>query len=286
MRKILIRIIAIFTLCFLTSLPTYAWDGYGWWDDCDDCSFWLDEVDVYPDYDWGFDDDWGNNDDWETDNDWDDYDEWDYDYDSGSNNNDNGWTDSNSNDDPPTEDSDQVKVEKVIEKVKVELVKMGVDITGIEFRYGSLCSSRGRCVNGIVELCSLSLRLEFKDQIAVVWHEIFHSKDDAPWSREIVRLPEPIMLNPPEHIKAFLQDYVAREIAGLNLNPYFADQSYSVRLTLENIHDPVYYQNEINAYTAEINSMTDVSDEYRQEREFLLWKHEQSLIISQQYYKK
>jgi len=52
------------------------------------------------------------------------------------------------------------------------------------------------------------------------------------------------------------------------------------------VNDPVYYENEINVYNAEMDEITDVSQEYQDEREFLLWRHEETLEVANQYYDK
>lgn len=64
------------------------------------------------------------------------------------------------------------------------------------------------------------------------------------------------------------------------------DRYIDYLFTIYSVGCPAFYQNEINAYEAEIKEWPDTSPAYTDERNYLLWLKKEYLKISQKYYNK
>lgn len=176
------------------------------------------------------------------------------------------------------------KVEDVIEYVKKQLRGMGVDISDINFIYVERCVSNAKMEDGEVHFCAKSLRYEPRDQVGMCWHEVYHVHNDEPWSKVQHDLEESIVLSPPADMAEYLRGYIKWDTGGADISDFFNNQMYNAELTVGSLRDPVYYQNEINAYEAEILAVPDVSKMYEGERLFLLWRFKELLKLANKYY--
>ena len=110
---------------------------------------------------------------------------------------------------------------------------------------------------------------------------MYHHNYDIPWNATSQSLPNPITLNAPSEYITYL-----KSTYGEGATQSYINIGVTMELTYTQIMSPAYYLNEINAYTSEENACDNVSDEYRLEREFLLWRNVMLLDIANQYYKK
>lgn len=157
----------------------------------------------------------------------------------------------------------------------------GIDIDSIRIIQADYCRANAKVVDGTIELCKKFFKYEFKDQVSIVWHEAYHIQNDNVWSKTEYRISPPVYL---ENVPQSVKDYI-NNVINADLEPEYSKKiGYDYEISVRTILDPVYYENEIRAYQAEIDVNKDVTPEYDAERQYMLWKHKQAYSLSKKYY--
>ncbi|NDV67086.1 hypothetical protein [Bacteroides sp. 224] len=179
--------------------------------------------------------------------------------------------------------------EMLIIQLKYHLDKKGMNTGKYKVVKGIECSAYARVIDEKIEICQLFAEKEFKDQVAILGHEIYHNEnDDNSWVREVKPLPFQLQLKlPPEHEKYVREYLVEKEMQYYpeELRNEEREKTYNDMTKYNFIKDPRYYQNEINAYTWEINTFMDVTPEYDAERRYRLWEYTQLKPYADQYHR-
>lgn len=129
------------------------------------------------------------------------------------------------------------------------------------------CLSNARKKDGLIEVCPLFYGWGIKDQYSILWHEVYHLRNDIPTIQDVQPLPEVVQLVPDNIIRNYMYRFALKELEGLILpnerrakimQDYVREYS-----SVESVCSPDYYLNEINAYRAEMATNKDVSEYYR-----------------------
>lgn len=198
---------------------------------------------------------------------------------------DEGAQSDNSKDDGQKDDDKDFDSE--ISKVKNELKKMGVNFSGIKIEEGD-CGDRSgtnafKGEGGIIYICSDMFEYDIKTQAAILWHEIYHIRNDQPVSDKPEFLSTTIRMTPPPDIDAIIWE---KSWDGAS-NEYEAENNYNAFVSFTVAFDLTYLQNELNCYNAERNLFPDsvVDVEYAKGRAMTIWITEMQIEISKEYYK-
>lgn len=143
--------------------------------------------------------------------------------------------------------------------------------------------------DGSIIFCHKSfVKFEKRDRLAMLWHEIYHTNYDNksfdPRATQELR-PREFIRNIPERIKTLMKksatyDFEDWNTPNIRFKEDMINQYYDSMLEVEWIHHPLYYENEVTTYEAEMGNPDDVSYYYRIEREIQLWIKEQYWEIS------
>lgn len=197
---------------------------------------------------------------------------------------------------PPIDDESPAKGEWTQEHMVKELVRLQTELEKIGVTLpadwsvviaGSGCSAYARINNraDLIEFCYRAFNeLTEKDRLSVLWHEVFHVLNDVSVDLEKKRkvIPTFIITNIPKDILEYMKEFAQYSYRGLDYPQVDKDIAsyWNAYLYVETIRHPSFYENEVKAYKAEIERMTDVSYYYEIERKVMLWIMEQHLIIS------
>ncbi|MDO5665021.1 MAG: hypothetical protein Q4G63_07170 [Bacteroidia bacterium] len=161
---------------------------------------------------------------------------------------------------------------------------------GVLLKPGEHCGVNARVLNGNIDICTQFFEnenLTDKDRVAIIYHEVFHIKNDKQTEMKEKRI-EPIRLNPPAEFKEFIMKYL---VIPSDYNSYNEpirtneiNLAYNSIITVYRILPPIYYENEITAYSNEMQTITDVSLYYKTMREYKLWENKELYKISIQKY--
>lgn len=169
------------------------------------------------------------------------------------------------------------------DNIRVALRKKGCDANSGSIEYvDENCSVNARVVDGGIQICNKFFNYEFRDQVSIIWHEVFHLNNDKPSGKSSLLLEDPVYI---ENVSVDIIDYI-NNVVNADLEDYSKQIAYNRMISLSEIRDSVYYENEIAAYQQEINTIKDVSPQYDAERKFMLWKHTASLDIAKKYLRK
>lgn len=151
------------------------------------------------------------------------------------------------------------------------------------------CATTARKYNGIIEICNLFYQWPLKDQYSILWHEIYHLRNDISVVGNTQLLSQPVQLVPDSEMLKIFHAITLDEIKGLFVLPQIKMLLIQDRkdkdLTVRYIEPPEYYKNEINAYKTEMETNTDVTESYQRIRKYQLWLNQERYKISQKYYK-
>ena len=171
------------------------------------------------------------------------------------------------------------KVNLVLPQIYEMLKEMGIDLSEFKLEIAIGCASSAQKYPGY----SIGICIKFvnggytlNDQTSIIWHEIFHAKNDDPktdMGYKPVTPPVSYSNIPPD-----IENYIRAKSIDNN--------DYNYLITRENIQSPQYYRNEIAAYQAEIKNGISVSSSYAKERAYLLWEHQQNLQIAEEHFYK
>jgi hypothetical protein len=101
--------------------------------------------------------------------------------------------------------------------------------------------SNARVIDGHIELCAKFLTLEtINDQVATIWHEIYHINNDLAWNPTSVQLPTPITLSVPNWVENYIKNVIYDGYTGSMLQNLYLEL-----ITINSISDTQYYLNEI-----------------------------------------
>lgn len=170
-------------------------------------------------------------------------------------------------------------------RLKTDLLAFfGLNAFDIDISYGTNLSAKGRVVDGKIELgTNLLKEYGYNDILSVVLHEVLHIKnDDNSWNNTPHKLSQTFVLeNIPSEFNNFILNYAEsfQTTSG-------AEWIYMDEITYNYINDPIYYKNEIKAYSQEIQMNSNVSKEYDIERKYMLWKSQRLYDIALANYNK
>ena len=184
----------------------------------------------------------------------------------------------------PNPDYDEIteKVNEILLEIFEILRELGVDLNDYEIEIAVGCASNARVdKDGTIGICASFVNKGYtiNDQASILWHEVYHVKNDKDYSLTEQKLTSPITYS---NIPVDIANYIKNEAHGYVLS----DQEYKQEITRSSISDPQYYRNEIAAYQAEMKNGINVSPAYAKEREYVYWRHQQNLKIAEQYYNK
>ena len=246
-------------------------DDYGW--DWDINGGELPEVVVTPDYDW---DQWL--DDTRPDGNVDPEPEEDYPEDPAE--------DQYLGGDTYDSEEQEIDVEKAVEKAKVELQKMGVNLSNINIKIitkteGNSVTNARRYADGTIEIYPRFGKWEnVKTQTAILWHEIYHLRNDRPISTDkSIQIEPPIKIEPPDDIKAIIEERIIKQ-TGFSKGSSGFDYAYQDDITFKSV-SPIYADNEYNSYIAEKEIFPDnlLDKEYVDERNYNIWYYGTELQV-------
>jgi len=177
----------------------------------------------------------------------------------------------------------QRQIQLLIPSLKSSLTAMGINVSDVVFKYTDNCWANAQCKDGAIEICKNFLNFGYNDQVAIVWHEMYHYYNTIPYSTNKVTLENPVTLtNVPEAYILFLrQKYI-----DVGYTETQIQACVNQELTYDKISDPNKFLNEINAYQAEMNACVVVSEAYSTERVYSLWLVQQLYNIATQNYNK
>jgi len=184
----------------------------------------------------------------------------------------------------PAPEYDEVtkKINEVLISIYKKFKEMGIDLNEYKIKIAVSCTTNARKEeDGTIGLCASFVTKGYglNDQISIIWHEVYHLKNDKDCSMILEKLPSPITYS---DIPVYIENYIKNDLYGEKI----PDRTYIDEITISHIKSPEYYKNEIATYQAEMNNGINVSPAYAQERNYLYWKHQQDLKISEQYYNK
>ncbi len=180
----------------------------------------------------------------------------------------------------PTITGGTVEQRNTIQNIVNDLISTyKLDMTGIkiELMEMSNCTSSAKLLpeySGI-GICPRFFQYNIYDQTAKLWHEVFHIKHDdrnckGPSTSENFTLVEP-----PADIKEDIIYLIETDYGFTQSDPewYSIYQNY---VCFGDRIDPIFNQNEISAYKAEIEEFPYISAHYSHERNYQLWLYETS----------
>lgn len=186
---------------------------------------------------------------------------------------------------PPTITGGTAEQRATIQSIVNELVSVyNLNMNGISIELMKTdCSSSAKIIPGYtgIGVCSQFFTYERCDQISKLWHEVYHYQNDdrrgetTPHYNNI----ESFIATPPNDIKQAIE-YMVEHCNNLSRELYGTviwNVAYNSWVTIDNFRNPIYTQNEINTYRAEIENVPNVSEYYANERKVLLWRHEECM---------
>ena len=124
--------------------------------------------------------------------------------------------------------------------------------------------------------------LNDNDRNAVLYHEMCHVINDKPVSPDRHELEKEV--TPPDipyHIEAYLAEQIRQDFP--DISDEKLEEEIRNEVTIFHIRDSSYYENELQAYQNEKELYPDdeISDYYKQVRDYAEWRYEQKLGIAQ-----
>ena len=137
------------------------------------------------------------------------------------------------------------------------------------------CSSNAKVIPGYlgIGICSKFFNYNSYDQTAILWHEVYHyQNDDRSW-KDLEGEHDYIYVVPPANIIEDITYLIERDF-GFTPDDSEWNSIYRDYIYVTNCFDPIFNQNEIDAYKAEINKFPNVSEQYAHDRNYELWLYE------------
>lgn len=164
------------------------------------------------------------------------------------------------------------------------LKRMGVDISNIKIKDTPDClTGYARRDGGDIAICSKFYTggLSLYEQAGVVYHEVYHIRNDDP-IRTFIKNVNMQLGQPPVEIMNYLRSKCEGNIPTGYTS--WDEVILKVDLAFYSMASPEYYSNEINAYKAEIEKITYVTTSYDMERKYNLWAYERKYELSKANY--
>ncbi|NDV81878.1 hypothetical protein [Bacteroides sp. 51] len=178
----------------------------------------------------------------------------------------------------------QQELDRILAQITNVLKATGINYHGIPIRYTSnSCVANAQVANNQIEVCAGFFYYSRNDQASIIWHEVNHIRngETKTFPRTNLSTHEYVTLTPPssilEDLRIFCENKCAQE--GVNNSSYWIDVYMQRELLITSLSTEECYRAEIRCYNAEMKNGIDVSDAYRAERNFLLWRHQQCLNI-------
>ena len=192
---------------------------------------------------------------------------------------------------PPTITGGTAEQRATIQSIVNELVSVyNLNMNGINIQVINQCIALAQISEGYtgIDVCNEFFTFTKEDQTSILWHEMYHyNNDDKSWMDLGDYNIKSYTAIPPADIDISIK-YLIEEVDGFPRQIYdkvigkYIDnpawnQMYYYRTLINDFKNPIYTENEINAYEAEINEFTNVSERYRHERILTLWMHKERM---------
>lgn len=192
---------------------------------------------------------------------------------------------------PPTVTGGTAEQRAIIQSIVNDLVSVYyLNMNGINIQVINQCFVLAQISDGYtgIEVCNEFFTFPKEDQTSILWHEMFHyNNDDKSWKDLGDYIIDAYTVTPPADIDMSIK-YLIEKVDGIPRQLYdndsgeYIDNSawdcmYYYRTLINDFKNPIYTENEINAYEAEINKFTNVSERYRHERIHTLWMHKERM---------
>lgn len=196
------------------------------------------------------------------------------------------------------------QIKPILENILTDLRAMGIEkelkfsLNSIKFRVARYCSANARVVtekNGTkyIDICSKWLgndiyQYTYNDQKSIIFHEIWHYLFDTKVvdKDKTVNLPHTMDwgVKDTTDFRYIFQKYYT-DFGKMNYPQ--KEQDIKDRFIFTLVYSPILYQNEINAYNAEMKYFNDnlLSEGYRLERKYILEKYKFLKPLADEYYK-
>lgn len=127
-------------------------------------------------------------------------------------------------------------------------------------------------------------KLTAKDQPAVLYHEIYHLRNNHyNVSKEKIEIPNGVLIEPPSELKQKILDDLKEDLPSCDQNTIYG--YYMAELQVYWVRYPEFYENELNTYDAEKKEFPDstISEKYKSDRDYAIWNYQRNLELSQKY---
>lgn len=173
-----------------------------------------------------------------------------------------------------------------VNDVKKELEKMGINFSNINIKIitkteGNSVTNARRYADGTIEIYPRFGQWEnIETQTAILWHEIYHLRNDRPISTDkSIQIEPPIKIEPPDDIKAIIEERIIKQ-TGFSEGSFGFDYAYQDEITFKSV-SPIYADNEYNCYISEKEIFPDnlLDKEYVDERNYNIWYYGTELQV-------
>ena len=193
--------------------------------------------------------------------------------------------------------SELQKVKSAITSLQQRLPELKLDAVKIEkgdAMKSVSVSGYGGAMNGIIKLNSNFFspsnsnvtKLSPNDQVAVLWHEIYHVQNNHNADTQSISIPAFVIPNEmkvPEQIEQKTREDIERDMPGLD--SMWMEILYKDFLTVDKVRSSEFYENELETYGKEKDLFLDgfVSEGYQEDRDEKIWKYEIMLELAKKY---
>lgn len=180
---------------------------------------------------------------------------------------------------------EEAKVKAAIDNLHVRLPN--IDLKDIRIEKGERGAKA--CVkptDGTIVICDRYFHKEYNniDRSSILYHELIHNFNEHYKSSIEVKNVDELMKDPPENIKQSIMGDIKKTC------PYYNEDDiklvYQQALVVDKIYNTEFYSNELEAYKNEKQEFSDneISETYKNEREYNMWVYQQLLEMSEKYY--
>ena len=180
---------------------------------------------------------------------------------------------------------EEAKVKAAIDNLHVRLPN--IDLKDIRIEKGERgAKAYVKPTDGTIVICDRYFHKEYNniDRSSILYHELIHNFNEHYKSSIEVKNVDELMKDPPENIKQSIMDDIKKTC------PYYNEDDiklvYQQALVVDKICNTEFYSNELEAYKNEKQEFSDneISETYKNEREYNMWVYQQLLEMSEKYY--
>lgn len=199
---------------------------------------------------------------------------------SEDNNNNDGWWNGPyppggaGNENIPNTPPSETSLRNTLLQIKPILNKLGINIDSYIIQLNeNVCATNARTLpTGVIEVCQMFFDYNITDRASIIWHEIYHINHHDITS-EICTIGINITLSPDESAMKNLETFYKWRYG--DLNDYYFQELINQEVNISLLRDKMWYKNEIETYTAELNNGISKSTHYTAELQWMLWKYQE-----------